>query len=70
MKGMAEMFGEDGFSEFLTRMRGGGEGETRRTQIISVTVHSDHVVLEATTRTPSPNSIWMGQGRLEGWKRP
>jgi hypothetical protein len=29
LKGMAEMFGEEGFNEFLARMRGGAQGEGR-----------------------------------------
>jgi hypothetical protein len=43
---MAEMLGEDGFNEFLDRMRGGAQGEARRKQIMSVVIDGDHAVLE------------------------
>ena len=54
LKGMAEMFGQDGFNEFLARMRGGAKGEARRMQITSVAVNGDYAVLEA---RDDPNTV-------------
>lgn len=54
LKGMAEMFGEEGFNEFLARMRGGAQGEARRKQIMSVAIDGDHAVLEA---RDDPNTV-------------
>ncbi len=67
LKGMAEMFGEEGFNEFLARMRGGAQGEARRKQIMSVAVDGDHALLEA---RDDPNTVteqhldWA----TDGWK--
>lgn len=67
LKGMAEMFGEEGFNEFLDRMRGGAQGEARRKQIISITVHGDHAVLEA---RDDPNTVTEQHldKTKDGWK--
>lgn len=67
LKGMAEMFGEEGFNEFLARMRGGAQGEARRKQIMSVAIDDDHAMLEA---RDDPNTITeqhLDRTR-EGWK--
>jgi len=67
LKGMAEMFGEDGFNQFLDRMRGGAQGEARRRQIMSVAIDGGHAVLEA---RDDPNTVTEQHldRTKEGWK--
>ncbi|MGO4562683.1 hypothetical protein [Rhizobiales bacterium 3FA27D7] len=67
LKGMAEMFGEEGFNEFLARMRGGAQGEARRKQIMSVAVDGDHALLEA---RDDPNTVTEQHldRATDGWK--
>ncbi|MBE2260463.1 MAG: hypothetical protein H6942_03710 [Candidatus Accumulibacter sp.] len=47
LQGMAKAFGDDGFKQFLDRMRSGAQGEARRKQIEKVEVKGDQAVLEA-----------------------
>jgi hypothetical protein len=54
LKGMAQMFKEEGCNEFLARMRRADQGGARRKQIMSVTIGGDHAVLEA---RDDPNTI-------------
>lgn len=67
LKGMVEMFGEDGFNEFLDRMRGGAQGEARRKQITHVEIDGDHAVLEA---RDGPNTVTEQHLDMtkQGWK--
>jgi hypothetical protein len=67
LKGMAEMFGEDGFNQFLGRMRGGAQGEARRKQIMTVAIDGDHAVLEA---RDDPNTVTEQHldRTTDGWK--
>ena len=67
LKGMAKMFGDDGFKQFLDRMRSGAQGEARRKQIFKVEVKGEHAVLEA---RDSPNAVTvqhLGKSK-DGWK--
>jgi hypothetical protein len=67
LKGMVKMFGEDGFKQFLDKMRGGAQGEARRKQINKVDVNGDHAVLEA---RDGPNAVTVQHlARVkDGWK--
>jgi hypothetical protein len=67
LKGMAEMFGEDGFNEFLARLRAGAQGEARRKQIMSVAIEGNHAVLEA---RDDPNTVTEQHldRTKDGWK--
>ncbi len=47
LNGMKKAFGEEGFQQFLGRMRGGAQGDARRKQIQKIEVKGDHAVLEA-----------------------
>jgi hypothetical protein len=53
LKGIARMFGDDGFKQLLDRMREGAQGDGRRKQIFKVEVQGDHAVPEA---LDSPNA--------------
>lgn len=44
---MLKTWGEDGFKQFLDRMRSGAQGEARRKQIEKVEVTGGYAVLEA-----------------------
>lgn len=64
---MVKMFGEEGFKQFLDKMRGGAQGEARRAQIFKVEVKGERAVLEA---RDSPNVV-TEQHLLrtkDGWK--
>lgn len=67
LNGMLKSFGEDGFKQFLGRMRGGAKGEARRKQIEMVEVKGNHAVLEA---RDSPNAITVQHfaKTADGWK--
>jgi hypothetical protein len=47
LNGMLKTWGEDGFKQFLDRMRGGAQGEARRKQIEKVGLTGGYAVLEA-----------------------
>ena len=67
MQGMVKAFGEEGFKQYQTKMRGGAQGEARRKQIEKVEVKGDRAVLEA---RDSPNVV-TEQHLLQtkdGWK--
>ena len=64
---MVKMFGDEGFKQFLEKMRSGAQGEARRKQIEKVEVKGDYAVLEA---RDSPNVV-TEQHLLktkDGWK--
>lgn len=67
LKGMAKMFGDDGFKQFLDRMRKGAQGDARREQIFKVEVQGDHAMLEA---RDSPNAVTVQHldKTQDGWK--
>lgn len=67
LQGMARAFGEDGFKQFLDRMRSGAQGEARRKQIEKVTVTGDYAVLEA---RDGPNAVTVQHlaKTSDGWK--
>lgn len=67
LNGMKKMFGDDGFKQFLDKMRGGAQGEARRQQIQKVEVKGDRAVLEA---RDSPNAVTVQHlARMkDGWK--
>jgi len=67
LKTMAKMFGEDGFRQFLDKMRSGAQGEARRKQIEKVEVKGDYAVLEA---RDSPNAVTVQHfaRTRDGWK--
>ncbi len=64
---MVKNFGEDGFKQFLDKMRGGAQGEARRKQIEKVEVRGDHAVLEA---RDSPHAVTVQHlvKTKDGWK--
>ena len=51
---MRKVFGDEGFKQFLDKMRGGAQGEARRSQIFKVDVKGERAVLEA---RDSPNVV-------------
>lgn len=67
LNGMKKMFGEEGFKQFLDKMRGGAQGEARRQQIQKVEVKGDRAVLEA---RDSPNAVTVQHlaRTKDGWK--
>lgn len=67
LNGMLKSFGEDGFNQFLARMRGGAKGEARRKQIELVEVKGNQAMLEA---RDSPNAITVQHfaKTADGWK--
>ncbi|WP_292610203.1 hypothetical protein [Nitrobacter sp. 62-13] len=67
LKGMAEAFGEDGFNEFLDRMRGGAQGEAQRKQIMSVAIDGDHAVLEVRDKANTVPEQHLDRTK-DGWK--
>ncbi len=67
LQGMAKTFGEDGFNQFLERMRSGAQGEARRKQIEKVEVKGDSAVLEARD-SPQAVTVQYLQKTSAGWK--
>ena len=67
LQGMAKAFGEDGFKQFLDRMRSGAQGEARRKQIEKVEVKGDYAVLEARDG-PHAVTVQHLQKMADGWK--
>lgn len=67
LKSMVKNFSEDGFKQFLDKMRGGAQGEARRKQIEKVGVKGDYAVLEA---RDSPNAVTVQHlvKTKDGWK--
>lgn len=67
LQGMAKAFGDDGFKQFLDRMRSGAQGEARRKQIEKVEVKGDYAVLEA---RDGPNAVTVQHlaRTADGWK--
>lgn len=67
LEGMRQAFGEEGFKQFLDRMRSGAKGEARRKQIEKVEVSGDHAVLEA---RDGPNAVTVQylDRTKAGWK--
>ena len=67
LNSMVKNWGEDGFKQFLDRMRSGAQGEARRKQIEKVEIKGDYAVLEA---RDSPNAITVQYfaRTKDGWK--
>jgi hypothetical protein len=67
LQGMKEAFGEEGFQQFVGRMKSGAQGDARRKQIEKVEVTGDYAVLEA---RDNPNAVTvMGLAKTaKGWK--
>lgn len=67
LNSMLKNWGEDGFQQFLARMRSGAQGEARRKQIDKVEVKGDSAVLEA---RDSPNAVTVQHlaKTADGWK--
>ena len=67
LNSMVKNFGEDGFRQFLDKMRGGPQGDARRKQIEKVEVKGDYAVLEA---RDSPNAVTVQHlvKTKDGWK--
>jgi hypothetical protein len=64
---MLKVFGEEGFKQFLEKMRGGAQGDARRNQISKVETTGDRAVLEA---RDSPNVVTVQYllKTKDGWK--
>jgi hypothetical protein len=67
LQGMAKAFGDDGFKQFLDRMRSGAQGEARRKQIEKVEVSGDYAVLEARD-DPHTVTVQHLAKTADGWK--
>lgn len=67
LNGMRQSFGEDGFKQFLDRMRGGARDMARRRQIEKVEVKGDHAVLEARDG-PHALTVQHFAKTKDGWK--
>lgn len=67
LNGMLKTWGEDGFRQFLDRMRGGAKGEARRKQIEKVEVTGGYAVLEARD-SPQVVTLQHLTKTNEGWK--
>lgn len=67
LQGMAAAFGEEGFKQFLDRMRSGAQGDARRKQIEKVEVSGDYAVLEA---RDGPHAVTVQHlaKTADGWK--
>ncbi len=67
LNGMLKTWGEDGFKQFLDRMRGGAKGEARRKQIEKIEVTGGYAVLEARD-SPQVVTVQHLTKTKEGWK--
>ena len=67
LNGMLKNFGEDGFKQFLERMRGGARDMARRKQIEKVEVKGDYAVLEARD-SPAVVTVQHFAKTKDGWK--
>jgi len=67
LQAMKAAFGEDGFQEFLRRMKQGAQGEARRKQILSVDIQGTHAVLEARD-DPHTLTVQHLDNTADGWK--
>jgi len=67
LNGMRQSFGEDGFKQFLDRMRRGARDMARRKQIEKVEVNGDHAVLEARDGPHSLTLQYLAKTK-DGWK--
>ena len=67
LNSMVKNWGEEGFQQFLGRMRSGAQGEARRKQIEKVDVKGDYALLEA---RDSPNVVTVQHlaRTRDGWK--
>ena len=67
LQSMVQAFGDEGFKQFLEKMRAGAQGEARRKQIEKVDVKGDYAVLEA---RDSPNAVTVQHlvRTKDGWK--
>jgi len=67
LNSMVNAFGEEGFKQFLEKMRGGAQGEARRKQIEKIDVKGDRAVLEA---RDGPNAVTVQHllKTSDGWK--
>lgn len=67
LNGMLKTWGEDGFKQFLDRMRGGAKGEARRKQIEKVELTGSYAVLEARD-SPQVVTVQHLTKTKDGWK--
>lgn len=67
LNGMRKSFGEDGFKQFLDRMRSGARDMARRKQIEKVEVKGDYAVLEARDGPHSVTVQYLAKTK-DGWK--
>ncbi|MCM8613000.1 hypothetical protein [Accumulibacter sp.] len=67
LEGMRKSFGEDGFRQFLDRLRGGAQGAARRKQIEKVEVKGEQAMLEARDG-PNVLTVQFLARTSEGWK--
>lgn len=67
LEGMRASFGEDGFRQFLDRMRGGAQGAARRKQIEKVELQGEHAMLEARDG-PNVLTVQFLARTSDGWK--
>ncbi len=67
LEGMRKSFGEDGFRQFLDRMRGGAQGAARRKQIDKAELQGEHAMLEARDG-PTVLTFQFLARTSEGWK--
>ena len=67
LNGMRQSFGENGFKQFLDRMRRGARDMARRKQIETVEVNGDYAVLEARDGPHSLTLQYLAKTK-DGWK--
>ncbi len=67
LNAMRQSFGEDGFKQFLDRIRGGARDMARRKQIEKVEVNGDKAVLEARDGPHSLTLQYLAKTK-DGWK--
>ena len=67
LQSMVRAFGDEGFKQFLDKMRSGAQGEARRKQIEKVELKGDYAVLEARD-SPSVVTVQHLVKTPDGWK--
>ncbi len=67
LQSLVQAFGDEGFKQFLERMRSGAQGQARRKQIEKVEVAGDHAVLEARDGPHAVTVQHLDKTR-DGWK--
>lgn len=67
LNSMVKTWGEQGFQQFLGRMRSGAQGEARRKQVEKVDVKGEYAVLEARDSPQVVTVQYLARTR-DGWK--